>query len=116
MAGATKAARAPSTSQGPDKRKPQLSSQWQAAATQQQLDLVDTDCRFKQMVQLMQLLDLLQRECGAVLGSLSLHGGVSDRVVCGGSFELSCRRPSRLLELGVDESHRQGAGSVLRVK
>ena len=116
MAGATKAARAPSTSQGPDKRKPQLSSQWQAAAAQQHVDLIDTNRGFEQMVQLMQLLDLPQRERGAVLGSLSRHDSVHDRVVCSGSFELRCRTAGRLLELGVDESHRQWAGSVLGIK
>ncbi len=109
-------ASAPSTSQRPDERQPQLASQWQAAAAQQNVDLVDTDCGFEQMVQLMQLLDLPQRERGAMSGSLSWHNRIHDRVVCGGSFQVRSLDASRLLELRVNESHGQRAGSMLGVK
>ncbi len=64
----------------------------------------------------MQLLDLLQRERGVVSGNLSRHGSVHGFVIRGGSFQLRRRGSSRLLELRVDESHRQRAGSVFRVE
>ena len=68
------------------------------------------------MVQLMQLLDLLHREGGVVLGSFSRHCSAYDRVVCGAGFQSRSRGASRLLEVRVDKGCRERSSSMLGVE